>query len=257
MSSLVSISFASDTVSSQETGISAHTSQCLSTHNPFGLTTKSPASKWVHHFEPSKHEVLIQEITTPLKEEKKYNAWSSLWISWLKALEAEFEPRIRVPQCPRALLCPADSRACQWWKPWTWRYHNVSPGLNRSKCQQLLWMRTHKSWVGWKPVLDNSSGLIHKECWRGGGEAAEDRQLFKPAAKPLQPLTRTQSPACVLPNSKLPGIQKLRVQKEIYTNFCQEISFSKCKLVIPRMAEGDFSLLLQDSLCLYASKFPN
>lgn len=45
MSSLVSISSPSDTVSTQEMGISAHTTQCLSIHNPFGLHTKSPASE--------------------------------------------------------------------------------------------------------------------------------------------------------------------------------------------------------------------
>lgn len=172
MSSLVSISSPSDTVSTQEMGISAHTTQCLSIHNPFGLHTKSPASKWLYHFEPNKHETLMQQRNhySIKRREKKYNAWPSLWIIWLKALEAEFEPWIRVAQCPLALLCPAHSRACQWREPWVCKHHNVSLGLNRSKCQQLLWMRTHESRVGWKPVLDNSSGLIHKECWRGGRE---------------------------------------------------------------------------------------
>lgn len=119
-----------------------------------------------------------------------------------------------------------------------WRYHNVSLGLNRSKCQQLPWMRTHKSRVGWKPVLDNSSALIHTDCWRGGGGAAEDRQLFKPAAKPLQPLTRTQSPACVLPNSKLPGIQKLKRTKDIYTNTCQKSHFPSASWLFHAWQKG-------------------
>lgn len=99
MSSLVPISFASDTVSTQGMGISVHTRQCTSTHNPFGLHTKSPASKWLYHVEPNKHEALIQHRNyhSIKRRKKNYNAWSPLWITWLKALEAEFDPRIRVP----------------------------------------------------------------------------------------------------------------------------------------------------------------
>lgn len=61
MTSLVPISFASDTVSTQQIGISVHTSQCISTHNPFGLHAKSPASKLLYHIEPNTHEALIQQ----------------------------------------------------------------------------------------------------------------------------------------------------------------------------------------------------
>lgn len=86
-------------------------------------------------------------------------------------------------------------------------------------------MRTHKSRVGWKLVLDNSFGLIHKERWRGGGGAAEDRQLFKPAANPLQPLTCTHSHVFVQAVSKLPDIRELKYTKDIYTNTCQKYNF--------------------------------
>lgn len=119
-----------------------------------------------------------------------------------------------------------------------WNYHDTSLLLNSFRCQQLLWMRTHKSRVGWKAVLDNSSGLIHKERWRGGGRAAEDRQLFKPAANPLQPLTCTQSPAFVQPASKLLGIQELKYTEEIYTNTCQKSHFSNRSWLFHRWQKG-------------------
>lgn len=96
----------------------------------------------------------------------------------------------------------------------------------------------HKSRVGWKAVLDNSSGLIHKEWWRGGGGAAEDRQLFKPAANPLQPLTCTQSPAFFQPASKLLGIQELKYTREIYTNTCQNPHFTNRNWLFHRWQKG-------------------
>lgn len=99
------------------------------------------------------------------------------------------------------------------------------PLLKHLQMLQLLWMRTHKSWVHWKWVLDKCFALIYKKHWRGGGGAAEDRQLFKPAANPLQPLTHTQPPAFVQPDSKLPGIQELKYTKDIYTNTCQKSHF--------------------------------
>jgi len=86
-------------------------------------------------------------------------------------------------------------------------------------------MSTHKSRVGWKPVLDHSSGLTHKEHWRGGGGATEDRQLFKPAANPLQPLACTQFHVFVQADSKLSDIQELKYTKDIYTNTCQKSHF--------------------------------
>lgn len=43
--------------------------------------------------------------------------------------------------------------------------------------------------------------------------AAEDRQLLKPAANPLQPLTCTQSHVFVQTDSKLPDIQELKYKK--------------------------------------------
>lgn len=45
MNILASTSFTSDTVSTQETGISVHPSQCISTRYAFGHHTKSEASK--------------------------------------------------------------------------------------------------------------------------------------------------------------------------------------------------------------------
>lgn len=145
---------------------------------------------------------------------------------------------IRVSWFPQALACPACSRASQLWEPCMWSYHNVSLCLNISKCQQLLWMRTHKSWVDWKPVLDNSFALIHKEHWRGGGGAAEDRQLFKPAANPLQPLSHTEPPAFVQSDSKLLGIQELKYTKDIYTNTCQKSHFPSASWLFHGLQKG-------------------
>lgn len=139
---------------------------------------------------------------------------------------------------PSSGMSSTHSRARQLWQPCTWSYHDTSFCLNDSKCQQFLWMRTHKSRAGWKLVLDNSSGLIQRECWRGGGGAAEDRQLLKPAANLLQPRTCTQSPAFVQPDWKLPGIQELTYKKRHLYKHLPEVSFSKWKLVVPRMAEG-------------------
>lgn len=113
----------------------------------------------------------------------------------------------------------------------------MSRGLNRSKCQQPLDEDTQVTsgletspgqqlWINTQGVLEGRRG------------AAEDRQLFKPAAKPLQALTRTQSPACVLPNSKLPGIQKLKYTKEIYTSTCQKSHFPSASWLFHAWQKG-------------------
>lgn len=170
MSSLVSISFASDTVRTQEMGISVHTSQYLSRHNPFGLPIRSPPANDCITLSQTRMRLSCNtEITTPPKEGKKYNAWSSLWITWLKALEVHLNLGSGCPSVPK-LCCaqhtpePASGENSECGGTTTWAV--AWPDPNGSS----LWMRTHKSRVGWKPVLDNSSGLIHKECWRGGGE---------------------------------------------------------------------------------------
>lgn len=49
---------------------------------------------------------------------------------------------------------------------------------------------------------------------------------------------------------------KVKVHKRNLYKHLPKISFSKCKLVIPCMAEGDFILLLHDSLCLFAPNSP-
>lgn len=94
----------------------------------------------------------------------------------------------------------------------------VTSGLENSP-GQLLWI--------------NTQGVLE-----GGGGAAEDRQLFKPAANPLQPLTWTQPHAFVQADSKLAGIQELKYTKDIYANTCQKAHFPSASWLFSGWQEG-------------------